>query len=100
MIRSINDTLFLLSVALQKFSKFDSITEAMSGATAIVESKLSKGLRKFLQKTIVDKEITDKLAVADAKLGGLIKSKLGINCVHDQAAINELMRGIRQQVCG
>ena len=70
----------------------------MSGATAVIESKLSKGLRKFLQKTIVDKEITDKLAVADAKLGGLIKNKLGINCVHDNAAINELMRGIRTQV--
>lgn len=70
----------------------------MSGATAVVESKLSKGLRKFLQKTIVDKEISDKLAVADAKLGGLIKNKLGINCVHDNAAINELMRGIRTQV--
>lgn len=70
----------------------------MSGATAIVESKLSKGLRKFLQKAIVDKEINDKLAVADAKLGGLIKKKLGINCVHDSSAINELMRGIRSQV--
>jgi nucleolar protein 58 len=79
--------------------KFEDITEAMAGATALVESKLSKPLKKFLKSTIIDKNLKDKLAIADAKLGSSIKSKLGINCVHDQTAITELMRGIRQQVC-
>ena len=37
------------------------------------------------------------LAVADTKVGGIIKEKLGINCVHG-AAVNELMRGIRSQI--
>ncbi len=85
-------------VSLKSFMKFDNITEAMAGATALVESKLSKPLKKFLKSTILDKNLKEKLAIADAKLGSSIKTKLGINCVHDQTAINELMRGIRQQV--
>jgi nucleolar protein 58 len=36
------------------------------------------GLKKFLKKHAVG----DTLAVLDAKLGGLIKEKLEINCVH------------------
>jgi hypothetical protein len=78
--------------------KFEDITEAMASASALVESKLSKGLKKFLKKNLVDKGIQDTLAVADPKLGGVIKSKLGINCVHDSSSVNELMRGIRLQV--
>lgn len=37
------------------------------------------------------------LAVADAKLGGLIKEKLDIKCVYDNTIL-ELMRGIRGQL--
>jgi len=37
------------------------------------------------------------LAVADAKLGGIIKEELGIKCLHDNS-IMELMRGIRTQL--
>eukprot|EP00882_Tetradesmus_deserticola_P018804 GHRQ01020192.1.p3 GENE.GHRQ01020192.1~~GHRQ01020192.1.p3 ORF type:complete len:108 (+),score=61.39 GHRQ01020192.1:405-728(+) len=65
-------------VKLKAFSKFDNTTEALAAATALVESKLSKGLKKFLKKHAVG----DTLAVLDAKLGGLIKEKLEINCVH------------------
>jgi nucleolar protein 58 len=43
---------------------------------------------------IVEKELKGKLAVAEAKLGGLIKDSLEIACIHDQA-VEELMRGIR-----
>lgn len=39
-----------------------------------------------------------KLAVADSKLGGLIKAELpNIQCIHD-TAVDELMRGIRFQL--
>ncbi len=34
---------------------------------------MGKSLKKFLTKSIVKKELKDKLAVADAKLGGSIK---------------------------
>jgi len=54
-------------------------------------------LKKFLQHEIVDKSLKEQLAVADAKLGGIIKEKLGIACVHDNS-VNELLRGIRTQL--
>jgi nucleolar protein 58 len=51
-------------------------------------------LKKFLTKNIVKKELKDKLAVADSKLGGAIKEKLEIKCIND-TSVMELMRGIR-----
>ena len=39
----------------------------------------------------------DQLAVADSKLGGIIKEKLGIACVND-GSVQELLRGIRMQL--
>ena len=76
---------------LKAFSKFENTADALATAAALVDSKLSKGARKFLKKQVVDKET---LAVADAKLGSLIKEKLGIPCVHS-AAVMELIRGVR-----
>ncbi len=87
----------LLSVTLEKFSKFRNTTDALKSARELIESKLSKSLKKFLTKQIVDKEMSESLAVADAKLGGIIKEKLGIKCVHDHT-VEELMRGIRSQI--
>ena len=54
---------------LKAFSKFENTTEALAAATALVDSKLSKGLKKFLKKNAGE----DELAVLDAKLGGIIK---------------------------
>jgi len=85
------------AVTLKKFFKFEDTTDALASATACIEGKLSKGLKKFLQKNIVDKEIQDELAVSDAKVGQVVKEKLGIACVHN-SSIAELMRGIRSQV--
>ena len=45
---------------------------SFSAATATVEGKMSKSLKKVLKK-IVAKDIHQELAVADAKLGGVIK---------------------------
>ena len=45
----------------------------------------------------MSKEIQDELGVADAKLGGVIKDKLGISCVAD-SRVSELLRGIRSQM--
>ena len=56
-----------------------------------------QGLKKFLKKNIVDKEVQDELAVSDAKVGKLIQEKLGINCIAD-SSVAELMRGIRSQI--
>jgi nucleolar protein 58 len=54
---------------------------------------VGKDLRKFLKKH-ADGET---LAIADAKLGGLIKEKMGIVCVYS-TGVMELMRGVRYQL--
>ncbi|KAF8071264.1 NOP5-2 [Scenedesmus sp. PABB004] len=82
-------------VKLKAFSRFDNTTEALAAATALVDSKLSKDLKKFLKKHAEG----DTLAVLDAKLGGIIKEKLSIPCVHN-SAIQELARGVRAQLGG
>ncbi|KAH6802773.1 NOP56-like pre RNA processing ribonucleoprotein [Perilla frutescens var. frutescens] len=80
-------------VKLKAFSKFENTSEALSAATLLIDSKPSKGLRKFLR-SHCDGDI---LAVADSKLGNTIKEKLQIECVHNNAVM-ELMRGVRSQL--
>lgn len=78
-------------VQLKAFSKFEDTTDALAAATALVESKPSKGLRKFLKKEVKSGE---EIAVGDAKLGAAIKDKTGLQCVFSQG-VSDLMRGIR-----
>lgn len=85
------------AVKLEAFSKFENTADALSGMTSLVEGKVSKNLKKFLGSEIVDKKLPDMLAVGDNKLGASIAKKLGIKVVSD-AAVNELMRGIRSQL--
>ncbi|KAH0671426.1 hypothetical protein KY290_025842 [Solanum tuberosum] len=80
-------------VKLKAFSKFENTSEALSAATLLIDSKPSKGLRKFL-KVHCDGET---LGVADSKLGNAIKEKLQIECVHNNVVM-ELMRGLRSQL--
>merc|ERR1712054_398861 len=54
-------------VKLKKFSKFSDQEDALAAATAMVEGKLDKSLKKFLKKNIVDKEIQEDLIVSVAK---------------------------------
>jgi nucleolar protein 58 len=81
---------------LTHFKKFEDTTEALAAATAAVEGKVAKPLKKVL-KTIIAKDAHEKLAVADATLGKAIKEKLNLPCVYS-AAVHELMRGIRAHV--
>lgn len=83
---------------LKHFEKFQDTTEALAAATALVEGKIGKSLKKVL-KRIVAKEAHEQLAISDAKLGGVIKEKLDISCVHSPA-VAELMRCIRSQMEG
>lgn len=85
-------------VKLKHFEKFQDTTEALAAATAMVEGKLGKSLKKVLKK-VVAKEAHEQLAITDAKLGGVIKDKLNLSCVHSPA-VAELMRGIRNQMEG
>ncbi|XP_043966213.1 nucleolar protein 58 [Gambusia affinis] len=81
---------------LKHFEKFQDTTEALAAATALVEGKLGKSLKKILKK-VVAKEAHEQLAISDAKLGGVIKEKLDLSCVHSPA-VAELMRCIRSQM--
>uniref|UniRef100_A0A0G4IEY9 Nop domain-containing protein n=1 Tax=Chromera velia CCMP2878 TaxID=1169474 RepID=A0A0G4IEY9_9ALVE len=81
-------------VSLHAFHKFDDTKSALEATTALIESRLDKSLKKFLKRQIVDKEITEQLAVCDKALGGLLKKKLDLNVVYSQQA-TELIRGIR-----
>ncbi|KAJ8443790.1 hypothetical protein Cgig2_017271 [Carnegiea gigantea] len=80
-------------VKLKAFDKFENTAEALSAATLLIDSKPSKGLRKFLKAHCQG----ETLAVADSKLGNAIKEKLQIDCVHNNAVL-ELMRGVRSQL--
>lgn len=44
----------------------------LPAATALVEGKIGKSLKKVLKK-VVAKEAHEQLAISDAKLGGVIK---------------------------
>uniref|UniRef100_A0A8D0E5V6 Nucleolar protein 58 n=1 Tax=Salvator merianae TaxID=96440 RepID=A0A8D0E5V6_SALMN len=85
-------------VKLKHFEKFQDTTEALAASTALVEGKMGKSLKKILKK-IVAKDAHEELAVADAKLGGVIKDKLDLSCIHSPM-VTELMRGIRSQMEG
>lgn len=80
---------------LKHFEKFKDTTEALAAATAMVEGKVSKTLKKTLKK-LVDEDVQNQLLVADAKLGSAIKDKLSLQCVSN-SSVQELMRCIRSQ---
>eukprot|EP00730_Choanoeca_flexa_P008686 TRINITY_DN12520_c1_g6_i3.p1 TRINITY_DN12520_c1_g6~~TRINITY_DN12520_c1_g6_i3.p1 ORF type:complete len:492 (+),score=199.49 TRINITY_DN12520_c1_g6_i3:73-1548(+) len=86
-------------VKLKGFHKFEDTTEALAAAAALTEGKLSKSLKTFLKDSIISKDIQDQLAVPEAKLGTVIKEKLGIQCLYD-SSVAELLRGIRSQLSG
>ncbi|KAG5538401.1 hypothetical protein RHGRI_019096 [Rhododendron griersonianum] len=69
-------------VLLKAFSMFENTSEALSAATLLIDSKPSKGLRKFLR-AHCDGET---LVVADSKLGNAIKEKLQIECIPQDLA--------------
>lgn len=80
-------------VQLHAFKPFANTQDATDAASGIVESKLSKTLKKFLKKHVGQ----DTLAVMDSKLGSAIKKKLEINCIHSDHVL-ELVRGLRSQL--
>merc|ERR1711972_92639 len=80
-------------LSLQKFQPIRDTAEALQCATALVESKISKPLKKLLKKV----DSSEELAVADAKLGQLIKEKFSIQCVFNKRT-EELMRVVREHL--
>ena len=82
---------------LKAFSKFKDTQDAMKSVEKLIKGELSKGLKKFLDKNIVQKGIEDELMISDKKLGKAITEKLGIE-VKTGEKTNELIRCIRFQM--
>lgn len=79
-------------VQLQHFLKFSDTTEGLAAVTGLIEGKMSKPLRRLLKRV----DCSERLALADAKLGQMIREKTGLQC-ETSTAVGELLRCIRQQ---
>ncbi|KAL0091275.1 hypothetical protein F4703DRAFT_1838193 [Phycomyces blakesleeanus] len=85
------------AIKLKAFKKFENTTDALSAVTGIVEGKVPKNLKKFLESEISEKDMKkEKLIISDPKLGSAINKKLGISVISDSTVL-DLYRGIRQQ---
>jgi nucleolar protein 58 len=56
-------------VKLKAFVKFKDTKDAMKAIEKLMKGGVSKSLKKFLDKNIVQKGIEDELLVAEKKLG-------------------------------
>lgn len=82
---------------MQAFAKFKSTKDAVEDTTALINSKIGKGLRKFLKKSLVISGLNETLAVSDRVLGSAIKSKFNIDVLFTENT-HEVIRGIREQL--
>jgi len=82
---------------LKAFRKFKDTREAMKSVAKLVNGELSKTLKKFLKKSIVQQGIEDQLALADKKLGKAITQELGIDCKANEKS-REILRCVRFQM--
>ncbi|CAH2046128.1 unnamed protein product [Thlaspi arvense] len=80
-------------VKLIAFHKFENIPEALEIVANLLEGAPSEVLLEFLESNCK----CEALAVADSELGSIIKEKLKIECVHNNAVM-ELLRGVRSQL--
>lgn len=79
---------------LKAFNKFKDTKDAMKSVEKLLKGEMSKGLKRFLEKNIVQKGIEEELMVADKKLGKVISEKLKIECKTGEKT-NELLRCVR-----
>ena len=84
-------------VKLKAFKKFKDTKEAMKSVEKLLKGEMSKTLKKFLEKNIVQKGIEEALMLSDKKLGKAITEKLNIECKTGEKS-NELLRCIRFQM--
>ncbi|SBS82706.1 nucleolar protein 5, putative [Plasmodium ovale] len=87
------------NVSLYSFSKFKKFQNAFDEVNKLMDSKLGKGLKKFIKKNIVKPKLNETLALCDKTLGGLIKKKYNINVTYTNST-QEIIRGIRTHLYG
>ena len=84
-------------LSFEQAQKFKDASDALASTTALIEGKISKRLKKFLNKKIVPLCAEETLAVSDAKLAAAIKEKFNVSCVTSNV-VQELMSCIRSQM--
>lgn len=84
-------------VKLKAFKKFKDTKEALTATDKLINGLLPKTLEKFLKNNVISEEVQETIITSDKKLGGLIQSKLEIDCIHSKK-MDELFRGIRSQL--
>jgi len=67
------------AVKMVAFQRFKDAKQALEETTTLIQGKMGKKLKKFLEKNIVEQGIKDELSVIDSNLRTTIKSKLGMN---------------------
>mmetsp|Transcript_75465 Transcript_75465/g.87714 ORF Transcript_75465/g.87714 Transcript_75465/m.87714 type:complete len:423 (+) Transcript_75465:28-1296(+) len=82
---------------LKAFLRFKSTADALETTTQVVNGELSKPVKKFLKKNFVEKEVSEELAVLDAKLGRAIKEALEIPCIHGDETMM-LFRALKSNI--
>lgn len=82
---------------LKAMLQFKSTADALESTTQLVNGELSKPIRKFLKRNFIEKEISDQLAVADARLAKEIKDALGIPCVFGDSTL-ATFRSLRESL--
>ncbi|KTG33165.1 hypothetical protein cypCar_00021558 [Cyprinus carpio] len=83
----------------QKLQQVDSLWKEFETPEKANKVVKLKHFEKFQDTTEALAEAHEQLAITDVKLGGVIKEKLNLSCVHSPA-VAELMRGIRNQMEG
>jgi nucleolar protein 58 len=82
-------------ITLDSFKKFSDTAEALESATAVIEGQVDKSLEDFIRDSIIQKDIGQRLAVADRNLVVALKEKFpDLDCVYE-GPVKELYRCIR-----
>ncbi|KAK2195551.1 bifunctional Nop domain/Nop [Babesia duncani] len=84
------------SVTLEAFSKFKKTEDALREAFALSESRMGKGLKKFLTKNVVEAENKCQIGVCDRLLGVNVQQALNIDVVYNPSTV-EIIRGLKTQ---
>lgn len=73
------------------------MTEALAATSALLEGTIDKSLENFIQNSVVQKGVQQRLAVMDKTLGKAISDKFNVDVVNNNNVM-ELFRCIRSQL--
>jgi nucleolar protein 58 len=82
-------------ITLETFQQFSDTAEALKAATAVIEGQVDETLEAFIRESIIQRDVGQRLAVADRNLVLALKDKFPtLDCVFE-GPVKELYRCIR-----